>query len=197
MLTKNQIQTMHFLEAFGDRFWIQTFDDNKQRKNSGASPELVRTWNVDLEGAEELLPELLALNQRGAGIYFCVNEVDGDVRSNNTVKSIRAAFLDLDGSPLQPVLPSQPDIVVQTSKEKYHCYWLVKPKEPADKVIFKNIQQGLAAKFHSDRSISDLARVMRIPGFYNMKSKPFLIRHSTDAGSFENCLVEMESRYAL
>lgn len=188
---------MYFLEEFGNKFFIQTFDDNKVRKNTGASPDLVKTFNVDLEGAESLLPVLQGLNERGAGIYFCVNEVEGTVRSNDTVVNIRAAFLDLDGSPLQPALNCNPDIVVQTSPDKFHCYWRLEKPEPADKARFKVLQRGIAASFKGDKSIVDLARVMRIPGFYNMKNEPFLIRHCYGMPTVEKVLTAMDNKYAL
>ncbi|OSM04332.1 hypothetical protein MAIT1_04222 [Magnetofaba australis IT-1] len=38
---------------------------------------------------------------------------------------------------------------------------------------FKKVQQQLIKRFNADTSVTDLPRVMRLPGFYHMKSEPF------------------------
>ena len=61
-----------------------------------------------------------------------VNEGDGIVHSPNktcrcacNVIQVRSLFGDLDGAPLEPVLEcSQPDILVESSPGKWHCYYL-------------------------------------------------------------------------
>jgi len=65
-------------------------------------------------------------------------------------------------------------MIVET-KNGYHIYWVIKDGS-IDK--FVPIQKTLAQKFNSDPMITDLSRVMRIPGFYHMKDpkRPFLVR---------------------
>lgn len=201
MLSKHQVQTMYFLEKFKGNIFLQTFIDEKQKKNSGAAQGLISTNNLPLEDIEEKLNALQKMNEAGAGIYFGVNEVSGEKRSNDTVCKIRAAFLDLDGAPLGPVLKfKMPSIVVRTSKEKFHCYWMLNDKPlNNDKVKFREVQKKLSAVFNGDRSISDPARVMRIPGFYNMKSEPFLITHCfpTAGMGVADVIAAMEKNYAV
>ena len=44
------------------------------------------------------------VNAQGAGVYSMINAGDGVWRSNDNVTEITNCLLDLDGSPLDPVL---------------------------------------------------------------------------------------------
>lgn len=164
-----------FLKKFPGNLWLQAFPDDKTLKTE--KTELTRCFRFYSDSVHQ---ELKSLNSRGAGIYFCVNELSlgADCRSNAKISNIRAFFLDLDGAPLMPVLSSAalPDIVVRTSKERFHCYWLLDEKAPADRETFRNIQKNIAIRFNGDKSINDLCRVMRLPGYNNMKGLPFRVR---------------------
>ncbi|REE67591.1 putative DNA primase/helicase [Paenibacillus taihuensis] len=65
-------------------------------------------------------------------------------------------------------------LIVET-KNGYHIYWAIKNGALSR---FVPIQQALVRKFNSDPKITDLARVMRVPGFYHRKnpSSPYLVR---------------------
>ena len=123
------------------------------------------------------LNRLSELNQNGAGIFITINKTDGQGRKAVNITEIRSLFLDLDGTPLEPVLEMMnasgiiPQMVVETSPEKYHVYIKVYDC-PLD--LFKPIQKALAQKFNGDKAVCDLPRVMRLPGFYHHKKKPFL-----------------------
>jgi len=125
---------------------------------------------------------LISRNLAGAGIFVMVNEGDGVVhrgnktcRTNGNVTRVRAAFCDLDGAPLEPLLHAalEPHIIVESSPGRWHTYWLTSDTALGD---FKGIQLALAAKYNSDSSVCDLARVLRIPGFLHQKSEPFMTR---------------------
>ena len=62
-------------------------------------------------------------------------------------------------------------MVVSSSPDRWHAYWLISdcPLE-----TFGPTQQRLAAMFNGDPSVSDLPRVMRLPGFYHLKGEPFM-----------------------
>lgn len=149
-----------------DFFTFQTFDDNKTRKN----PQLVRILNGTFE---EHRSELVRLNLQGAGIFFTVNSTDGKGRRAENIKRVRALFVDLDGSPLEPILhsPLEPHLIVQSSEGRYHVYWLV---EGVLLDEFPVIQKNLSQKFKADPAVIDLPRVMRLPGFYHHKESPIL-----------------------
>src|SRR5664279_2673105 len=109
-----------------------------------------------------------------------VNEGDGVVHEGNktcrtkaNVVSVRAAFVDLDGAPIQPVLSAllPPRWIVQSSLGRWHAYSRVKNCPLTE---FSAVQTALAAKFGGDGSVKDLPRVMRLPGFLHEKSTRFM-----------------------
>lgn len=127
---------------------------------------------------EEVAGRLTHLNTREeCGIFFMVNEGDGLGRSSENVTRVRALFIDLDGAPLEPVLcaPLSPHAVVNSSPGRYQVYWLI---EDCPLGRFEGLQMALARKFDGDRSVRDLCRVMRLPGFYHQKkeNEPHLVR---------------------
>ena len=140
---------------------FQTFDDDGDRKQE----TLQRKLHGELQDFADLLH---GLNSKGAGIYVMLNEGDLKGRSAENVIRVRAVFADLDGAPLEPVLsaPLEPHIITNTSPDRWHGYWLVEGFELED---FEPVQHAIAARFHSDVSVSDLCRVVRLPGFYKMK----------------------------
>lgn len=124
---------------------------------------------------EELAPRLLKLNQDGHGIFLMVNRGDGRGRAAKNVSVVRALVLDLDGAPLEPVLKVSlpPQIVIETSPGRFHCYWQT---DNCALNQFGPMQDALARRFAGDRSVKDLPRVMRLPGFIHRKGSPFRSR---------------------
>ena len=104
-----------------------------------------------------------------------VNIGDSKGRETENVKTVRAVFADLDGAPLEPVLAAgpAPHAVVESSPGRWHVYWQV---EGCPLPQFGLIQRAIALRFKSDTSVIDLPRVMRIPGFWHLKSAPFQVR---------------------
>lgn len=154
-------------------FTFQTFADRKS--GAGANPRtghLAQIFHGDLL---QHAPRLAALQAEGAGVFVMVNQGDGTGRKAANVQRVRAHFLDLDGSPLEPVTssPLPPQIVVESSRGKWHAYWRVDDC-PLD--AFKERQQAFASRYGGDPSVSDLPRVMRLPGFWHLKGAPFQTR---------------------
>jgi hypothetical protein len=167
---------LDLLEPGGGEFTFQTFDDRKGGKNY---PALNRVLHGRFDEHAETLREL---NDKGAGIFVMVNAGDGEIhegaktcRTAANVIRVRALFVDLDGSPLEPVLESgpHPDIVVNSSPGRYHAYWCV---EDCPLNRFTSTQKSIAEKFSGDPVVHDLARVMRVPGFLHRKGDPFVTR---------------------
>ena len=155
------------------KFTFQTFDDDQSRKDKN----LVRVLHGTLNRHGTTLK---TLNQNGAGIFVTVNQTNLKGRKAANIVKVRAAFLDLDGSPVEPVLDHtlEPNIIVESSPARWHAYWLC--ELPCEE--FSAVQLGLAEKFNGDTSVHDLPRVMRLPGFYHLKCgvgrklEPFLTR---------------------
>ncbi|MDQ8735031.1 DNA-primase RepB domain-containing protein [Paenibacillus sp. LHD-38] len=67
------------------------------------------------------------------------------------------------------------DTMIIETKNGYHIYWVL---QGGSINKFVPIQKALAQKFSSDPMITNLSRVMRIPGFYHMKNpeSPYMVR---------------------
>lgn len=143
-------------------FAFATFDDRGEDKS------MSRRLHGTLS---EHLADLSALNSCGAGVFVTVNATDGDGWRAANVTKIRAVFVDLDGAPLEPVESWEfpPHLIVESSPGRWHAYWLI---EELNTDEFRTIQQALAARFGGDRSVCDLGRVMRLPGFFHCKGDP-------------------------
>jgi hypothetical protein len=175
-LSFDRRETKRFLDALcggdcGDKvFTFQTFSDEK---NDGA---LAKTWSDTF--SRETAADMERLNRAGAGIFVTVNETDGKGRKNKNVTAVRAPFVDLDGSPIEPVQGwcLKPYIIVESSSNKYHAYWRHDGSVKLEH--FKQLQLKLALKFNGDTSVHDLPRVMRLPGAWHQKNKeaPFQTR---------------------
>jgi len=168
-------QFLDLLDPSG-QYTFQTIADRK-----GASDG----WRLNrvLHGSfDEHADALVSLNILGAGIFVMVNEGDGVTRPGNktcraikNVIRVRSAFVDLDGSPVDPVIEAkvQPSIVVESSPNRWHAYWRL---DDCPLGQFKAMQLALAERFGGDPAVNDLCRVMRLPGFIHQKQDPFMTR---------------------
>lgn len=161
-----------------DNFTFQTFDDNKTK-----DPRKSKVLHGSLIQHSE---ELIRLNLNGAGVFVMVNCGDGVIhsgkntcRTNDNIIAVRALFADADGSPIGPILERcpPPHILVESSPGKWHIYWIVNDTKLEE---FKPRQIALATSLGTDPSVNDLARVLRVPGFYHQKSVPFMSRLITN-----------------
>lgn len=154
--------TKEFLSYFTD-FCIQVFDDVETRKD----PKLAVVGKPSRFKKEQLEQ----WNKEGRGIFFSVNKVPSGARSKINVTGINAWFAESDDITIEEQWKRivscslQPSFVVK-SKKSLHIYWLAKD---ATKENFERVQNGLCAYFDGDSSMTDISRVLRIPGFYHMK----------------------------
>jgi hypothetical protein len=169
-------QAAYFLDLLGpeENFTFQTFSDVSE---GSGSDRLAITFHGKLSDHADTL---VSLNRQGAGIFVMINEGDGKIhpgsrtcRTTKNVVRVRALFVDLDGSPVEPVMDSNPapGIVVNSSPQRFHAYWPVKDVKLGE---FNPLQKKLARKFDADPSVCDLPRVLRVPGFYHQKAAPFM-----------------------
>lgn len=131
---------------------------------------------------EDLTPWVCRANEAGCGVFFMVNEGDGGGRSSSNVVRVRSLVLDLDNAPLQPVYEAavEPHLIVESSPHRFQVYYLV---EDCPLTRFAELQTALALRFGGDVSPKDLARVMRVPGFYHQKQAPFLCHLIHESGA--------------
>jgi RepB DNA-primase from phage plasmid len=148
---------LKLLDPTATAFEFRTIDDSKKRKDKN----LTKTFYGTLK---QHAAKLQRLNQQGAGVFVVINETDGRGRETENIKRARAVFIDLDGTPLKPVLAARvkPHIIVESSPGKWHVYWRVDGMALDD---FTPVQEALIGTFDSDRQVTALAGVMRLPGF--------------------------------
>jgi hypothetical protein len=164
-----------YLDKLGDtEYTFQTFDDSPRRSMAKA-----KVLHGTLETHAD---ELIYLNNCGAGVFVMVNRGDGHIhagkktcRTNDNVVAVRALFADADGTPIGPILEKcpPPHILVESSPDKWHIYWLTNDTKLDE---FKARQQAIANTLGTDPAVNDLARVLRLPGFYHQKNEPFMSR---------------------
>jgi putative DNA primase/helicase len=167
------------------RFTFQTFDDSKARREARAERNKVHKQRGEEEEKDPFarifhgtldqhLAELTHLNEQGAGVFVMINAGDFRGRSEENVTKVRALFVDRDDrTKPRPTDGRVPHLVIESSARGEHEYFIVDGCKLDD---FTGRQKGLIALYDSDRSVHDLPRVMRLPGFFHRKGEPHLVR---------------------
>lgn len=125
----------------------------------------------------------------GRGLFFCVATLvenalperpKGSVRHKRSVAEIALFHADIDEKsiaiPLDDVfkvlreLPCPPSVVVR-SGHGLHCYWLLKESIQADDLSIERAERinALLADVVGGDPVSDVCRLMRLPGSHNTK----------------------------
>lgn len=158
-----------FLQLFGKDHLFSAYDYRK---------ELPPVANItDIK-------ELRELNKQGYCIFFAVNSMRDNKRNNKNTKAIRAIWIDDDNPRPSPRtdFPLKPSIIVATSKGKYQYYWLTSTTNFDE---FSLVMQTMVDKHGNDAGVKDLARVLRLPGYYHMKDRGNPQRVRVVGGTFE------------
>lgn len=145
-------------------FHFRTFDDTPVKRRY-----LSQSTSNRLENCEQTLQDR---NGKGAGVFVVINEGG---QKDAEITKVRAVFADTDGAPLEPFLEAhfKPHCVIQSSPGKWHVYYLVTEDFPLGR--FTSVQKAIAAKFGTDPQVSNLSRVMRVPGFCHCKDQRFKV----------------------
>ena len=148
------------------------------------SRSTIKQWHY-AEDLQKHLAEWRLFNDRGYNIYIGVNpRKEFNKSGDDNVKLARFFFADFDnikvgdGCGLWEFVSDRiyqadldvPDIAV-FSGHGVHVYWKL-PESMKDLDRWRNIQAGLAEKLRSDKAIKNPERIMRLPGFKNVKNKP-------------------------
>lgn len=154
------IGDMEFFYWFLHQNQEATWQILPESENCTVKPKTLHGTLIDVER------ELIDANLEGAGIFICPNTVKGERASKNVTK-VNVLFIDADGTmSFNKIKKLEPDLVIETSPGKFHVYWWVSDVKLDE---FKMMQQALAKKFGTDKSVCDLARIMRVPGTLNHK----------------------------
>jgi len=118
--------------------------------------------------------EIKPLNKIGFGIYFTVNKFPAGQRKKNKVLRVRAVWVeDDDSGKLITDWPLPPSIVVNSSKNKYHYYWLTNTKKYDE---FERVMQTMVDEHNCDKKARDISRVLRVPSTYHHKAGKFRVK---------------------
>jgi hypothetical protein len=121
-----------------------------------------------------LLPALKKKNAAGWAVFYSANRTDGAGRSLKNMVGARMLALDLDGAPLPAKWKIAPHAIIETSSKRFQCIWVL--NETQDFAGHRDVMLRLAMRYGGDKSIADITRVLRMPGFLHQKRKPFLSR---------------------
>jgi hypothetical protein len=118
------------------------------------------------------------LNSQKHDLYLSMNTLKRGSRgrTKEDVDCIRHIFLDFDQNGDRAVemllarndLPV-PNYLVSTSPDKWQAIWKV---EGFEKAAAEELEKGLVRSTGADPCVVDVARVLRLPGFYNHKYRP-------------------------
>lgn len=163
------------LGADEEKFIIQTFDDNKKRKNKG----LIRIFHGTLD---QYATELTRLQQQGAGVFVTVNSSSNGGRKKVDIDACRAIFREAD-EPNLPPLPLEPHIKIESSPGKYHEYLLIESTDDFD--TWDGVMNSMVAVHGSDPQARDRSRLLRLAGFYHLKNpdRPHMVRIVEESGA--------------
>jgi hypothetical protein len=156
---------LDFLERDGE-FWFQLAEEPKPKNRKANAKVLFGTLT-------DVGEQLVKLNQSGYAVWVQINAGAG--RKNEDIDRIRAYFVDQDNGHTELLHESAvpADAIIESSPGKFHGYWRTN-NAPLDQ--FSGRMRALAEKFRGDYSICNLARVMRLPGFFHLKNEPFMSR---------------------
>lgn len=155
-------------------------------KGKAPNAQIRKQWAFaeDLPGMAD---KLNTLNRQDWNIYFGPNpRKERGVSGDNNVLMARCLFCDFDhieagdGCGLFEFVNSEnflrglpePTLAVN-SGHGIHTYWrLTEPM--TDMAAWKNMQERLNASLEADKTIKNPERIMRMPGFQNVKREPFV-----------------------
>jgi len=154
-------------------FNIECYTDlPKGYKKPTPDPLLARYPNLSISEVEDLIPNLVAANSSGAGIFFCVNQCQGQ-RSKKNVTRVRCIHGDFDSATdamLENVYTTlHPSIAVTTSgTNRCHLYWQINKDQAVGTELAEALNKSLVA-LGADPAATDVSRLLRLPGFRHMK----------------------------
>ena len=169
---------LRLLDPSATKFTFQFFKDPENDTHPAVTPAGQQHATL-----KEVWPCIIRQNslQRAAGAFVTINETDLQGRKGANITRARALFADADG-------PDQvdrcadfirarclPSAIVQTRPDRAHFYWFSDDLRLED---FTPLQKALATILQTDATVTDLPRVMRLPGTYNLKdpSHPHFVR---------------------
>ena len=175
--TMNEMSVNYLRDNFTVEDRIAVLLLNKRR---GAV--LQRVASIGRVAAPEYQAWLRHMNAQQYEVYISMNTLKEGTyrRTKDDVDQIRHVYLDFDENGTAAVqalleradLP-QPNYLINSSPDKWQVIWKI---AGCGKGEAEEIERGLVADTGADPAVVDIARVLRLPGFYNHKySRPHMV----------------------
>ena len=177
MLSREQVAAGFLEENFRnqDRIAIVLL-----KRPSGAV--LQRIASAETVASAKFQAWLRHMNAQRHEVYVSMNTLKCGAhrRTKNEIECIRHLYLDFDENGTRAVealltkkdLP-EPNYLVESSPDKWQVLWRVESFTPEQA---EEVERGLARETGADVAVIDVARVLRLPGFYNHKyAHPHLV----------------------
>jgi RepB DNA-primase from phage plasmid len=171
-MSADAAQFLKLLDPATEHFTFQTFHDLPSGIRS-RKPDLAQVLNTTINDTG-----LHHLHRYGAGVFVTVNRTDLRGRKGDTnIIGIRAIWQE-DDDGYRGTFPLAPSIVVETSPNHFHRYWLTDwPADKQGRADFAGVMRRMVTDYGSDPGAKDISRVLRVPGFLHRKNfEPFMVR---------------------
>lgn len=177
------------LFVFASAIWEP--DDLVEIRCLGAGDGQYRNWVKAADfGREPIARQLVASNSAGCNAYVGINPRLRQGGENADVALARCHFVDFDGCVSAEVAVRRiaeaglpPPSLMVASGHGCHAYWRL-TEAIHEMEEWRSRQKGLIAALGTDRVVHDPARIMRVPGLFNLKQAPpvraILIEHHAD-----------------
>ena len=151
-----------------------------------------RIWSAEKASSKEVMKWLRYSNAHGYDIYIGMNPLQPGSRTRNKedVQEVRRVYLDLDEdgpTKLKEVLQDsfsgkipKASYIINTSPDRYQLIWNVKPRSFSSYEA-ESLMRGLATRYGGDRAVTDVSRVLRLPGFKHRGKNTWITMSSTSA----------------
>lgn len=168
---------LKLLDSKAEKFVFACYDYRKIEKG--------KQFYTSFESAKK---HLKTFNNSVFCVYVTVNETDSSgKRKKENIKRARAIWVEDDNVVEEPRTewPIEPSIVVESSPNKYHYYWLTSTVKLDE---WDAVMATMVQVHGCDNKAKDLARVLRLPGFVHRKdlNKPFMCRIVKESGRIYN-----------
>lgn len=158
-------ETNTYLQAIAHKNYqiVAIYEGSNDKKD-------VRTF---YDGYEASKTHLKKLNTEGYGIFITTSLLRDPSLQRRKIKDYERSVgvcMDVDNPNDTTPKPEKPTMVVETSPGKKHYYYLL-DKPTKDFNAIKGMLLRGVESYGADPAAIDIARILRLPGFYNCKEK--------------------------
>lgn len=110
----------------------------------------------------------------GYSVFETVNQMNGLGRTREHLVALRGLYSDNDSGPPKGGWKLKPTRLIESSPGRFQAFWDFVEPVPAteeNKRRYLGVLDSLVWAVGGDRKARDLTRILRVPGFRNMKTK--------------------------